>query len=143
VAQESDDDSGCLGCLAVVLVVGAVVAVLISVAALIDPFDWMPSVGQVWEDCPSELDRRDECDLATRFPGFWQHAVVNLLWAFAVGVALVSLFGSVGPFRQARRELFDGGEAPVARYQAARDRLVGAAAAAAFLGAIPIVVALL
>jgi hypothetical protein len=143
VADEREDGGGCLGCVAVVLVVGAVVAGLISIAALIDPFDWMPTVGQVWEDCPEELESRDECDLAERFPGFWEHAVVNLLWTFAAGIALVMLFGQIGPFRQARRELFEGGQDAVGRYEAARGSLVGAAAAVMFLGALPIVVALL
>src|SRR5262245_24803997 len=61
------------------------VAAAISVAALVDPFDWMPSVQQIWADCDGD------CELAHRFPGFWWHVVANLAYA-ALAVAVTIRF---------------------------------------------------
>ena len=35
---------GCGGCIVLVLVIGAIVAAAMSIAALIDPFSWMPPI---------------------------------------------------------------------------------------------------
>ena len=91
---------GCLAVLALLIVVAMVVMAVISLAALIDPFDWMPSVEQIWEDCSGD------CALAHRFPGFWWHAAANLLYAglaVAVGGGFLAAVGERA--REARRAL--------------------------------------
>ena len=52
-----------------------IVAAAISLAALVDPFDWMPSV------LATGLTVTAHCELADRFPGFWWHVVANLAYA--------------------------------------------------------------
>ena len=54
--QGQDDGGGCLALFAVLLAIGAAVAALLSIAALIDPFSWMPAAGELWEDCPAEYE---------------------------------------------------------------------------------------
>jgi hypothetical protein len=79
-----DDGGGCAACAAALLVYCIVVGAAISAAALVDPFSWMPSIGEVWADCSDDYGTdADECDLATLFPGFWMHVAVNLVWAAA------------------------------------------------------------
>ena len=65
--------------------VAAIVSAAISLAALVDPFDWMPSVHAIWADCDGD------CALAHRFPGFWWHAIANLAYA-ALAVAVTIFF---------------------------------------------------
>src|SRR4051794_5636689 len=103
-ATRKNDDGlgGCLGCFGVLIVIGVVVGTLISIAAMIDPFAWMPAVGEIWEDCDSGAPE-GACDLANRFPGFWGHAALNLLYAAATVIALVALGGAVKELREARR----------------------------------------
>ena len=47
MARQASGSSGggCGALIAFVLVIAAIVAAAISLAALVDPFDWMPSVG--------------------------------------------------------------------------------------------------
>lgn len=132
-----EDAGGCAGCFAAFILIALVVSAVVSLAALIDPFDWMPSVSEVWEDCDG-----DRCDLADRFPGFWVHVIVNLAWAIATSLALLLLMAAVTDLRQARAERFDTREA-ASRYPAARWAVAGAAVAAGALGLLPIAVAVL
>ena len=57
---------GCGGCIALVLVIGLIVAAAMSIAALIDPFSWMPSIGDVFADCPPAVEVGRSCDLSDR-----------------------------------------------------------------------------
>ena len=41
---------GCLAVIAVCVVVALIVMAVISPAALIDPFDWMPTTHEIWDD---------------------------------------------------------------------------------------------
>ncbi len=87
MASSSGKDTtggGCIALFVLLMVVALIVMGVISLAALIDPFDWMPTVHRIWDDCSGD------CALAHRFPGFWWHAVANLLYAtLAVAVAVV------------------------------------------------------
>src|SRR3954451_14676257 len=88
------------GCVGVLLVVGAVVAALVSLAALVDPFDWVPSLKAIWKHCDGD------CDLAHRYPGFWGHVVANLAY-LTVGVALLAGLGAeVGALKETRQRLY-------------------------------------
>jgi hypothetical protein len=132
----SSAGGGCVALFVVFLVIAAVVAAIISLAALIDPFNWMPRVGRIWEDCSGD------CALAHRFPSFWWHAVVNLLYA-AVAVAIAGGFlVAVRDVRGKRVARFDSaGDA--AAFSAAHDQCVGAGAALGGLALLPILVAIL
>ena len=142
---QNGDQSGCGGCLAiflVILVIGLIVAGLISLAALVDPFSWMPTVREIWKDCQDDgATGRDDCALANRFPGFWLHAVVNLGYAVAAVVVLVVLATAVGSLREARVARF-GGDAAVTRYIEARADVARASALGLALALLPILVAL-
>src|SRR4051812_49803543 len=107
MAATSDNDTGCaggcLGVFAVLIVIALIVMAVISFAALIDPFDWLPPVGQIWADCQDDpATSVGECDLATRFPGFWGHAAVNLVWAVLTGGLLTLTALAVPELRKAR-----------------------------------------
>ena len=98
MARSSGGSSGggCGTLIAFALVVAAIVYAAVSVAALVDPFDWMPSVHAIWADCDGD------CALAHRFPGFWWHVVANLVYA-AVAVAVTFRFlASVVDVRRTR-----------------------------------------
>ncbi len=138
---QAQDGGGCLALLAVLFVIGVVVAALLSVAALIDPFSWMPSVGDLWEDCPAQYDDPDQCDWSNRFPGLWAHAFVNLLYVTAAAVALVWVAAAVTNLREARPQRFSDG-AQAERYDSARHDLSVASACAALIAAAPVIAAL-
>ena len=78
---------GCGGCIVLVLVIGAIVAAAMSIAALVDPFSWMPPIGDVFADCPPAVEVNGSCELEDRYPGFWLHVLVNLAYS-AAAVAL-------------------------------------------------------
>jgi hypothetical protein len=140
--QSENDGCGCGAILAFSLVVGAVVAAVISIAALVDPFSWMPAVGEIWADCEEDFDTPgDDCDLASRFPGFWSHAIVNFVYLVVTVGLLVLLAAAVLDLRQARAQRFSGA-AEVERYRLARRALAVAAGLVGVLAALPIVVAL-
>ena len=100
MSSRSTRGSGGGGCLAIVvllILVALVVMAIISLAALFDPFSWMPTAHQIWEDC------HGDCALAHRFPGFWWHAAGNLLYG-AITLTATFIFGSsVVELRNARR----------------------------------------
>jgi hypothetical protein len=131
-----DRESGGTGCAIVLLliVIGLVVAALISLAALVDPFSWMPSVHRIWDDCTGD------CTLAHRFPGFWAHALANLAWTVVAAAAAVVCVAAASNFRAARRERFNDLQA-VERYRAARTALAWPALTLFLLAAAPVVVA--
>jgi hypothetical protein len=118
------------GWLAVLLVVAAVVAALISLAALIDPFDWMPPVKAIWRHCEGD------CELAHRFHGFWAHAVGNLAYVTVSAGLLLGLVGKAGALREARAKLFSDPGAGK-RLRAERRAVAGLAATLAVLGILP------
>lgn len=45
---DSSSGGGCLALFVVILAIALVVMGIISLAALIDPFNWMPRVGRIW-----------------------------------------------------------------------------------------------
>jgi hypothetical protein len=133
---------GCGGCIALVLVLGAIVAAAMSIAALVDPFSWMPPIHDVFADCAPTVEVDGSCDLEDRYPGFWLHVVVNLAYSAAAVGSLVALVPAVAELRQARAARFDG-DAAVERYRAARQRLGQIAVPTAALALLPLVVGLL
>jgi hypothetical protein len=134
-AKRHDDDVGCLGCLVGLFILGLIFAAVISLAAVIDPFAWMPPVGEIWADCEGE------CDLADRFPGFWGHVALNLLYTAAAGLALLSLMTTVREFRDARPNRYSTAEA-MAAYRTKRDEVAGMAVVSGAFGLLPIIVAI-
>lgn len=127
---------GCLAVLALLIVVAVIVMAVISLAALIDPFDWMPTVDEIWDDCSGD------CALAHRFPGFWWHAAANLLYA---GLAVAVGGGFLAAVRDVRRKRvgrFDSAT-DAAAFSAAHDQFAGTGAALAALAAVPMLVAIL
>ena len=134
---------GCGGCIAAVLVIGAVVAAVISVAALIDPFSWMPPLGEIWAECEDDYATAvDECELADRYPGFWSHAVINFTYAVTSVAALLWLASGALELREARAERFSA-DGAVERYVAARQHFSLACSLCAAIAAVPILAALL
>ena len=133
---------GCGGCIALVIVLGVVVAAAMSIAALVDPFSWMPPIGDVFADCPPAVEVDGSCDLQDRYPGFWLHVLVNLAYSAAAVGLLVAMVPAVVELRNARVARF-GGDAAVERYRAARERLGAIAVPTAALGLLPLVVAVL
>lgn len=122
------------------LIFGAVVAAGISLAAVVDPFSWMPSLSEVWADCDDDYGTDvDECALSERYDGFWPHTAINLAYTLTTAVFLLAFAFAVADFREARRERFSDPTAPE-RYADATNRLVGAAAVVAILATIPMVV---
>ena len=87
---------GCGTLIAFVFLVAAIVYAAVSVAALVDPFDWMPSVRAIWADCEGD------CELAHRFPGFWWHVVANLVYAAVAVAVTIRFLASVVDVRKTR-----------------------------------------
>ena len=131
----SSGGGGCGALIAIALVIGAIIAAAISVAAVVDPFGWMPSVREVWADCDGD------CDLAHRFPGFWWHVVVNLAYT---AFALFVLFGfgsTVTTLRKARLARYDSAAAMQA-FREAHSACLGMGQTLAALAALPLLVAI-
>ena len=134
--------SGCAALFVGAFVIGALVAAAISIAALVDPFAWMPPVGEIWEDCSDDWETEvNECDLHQRFPGFWGHAIVNFAYTLIAGALLVALGGAVSELRQSRPARFDS-QTAADRYTEAREGVTSLAILSGLLAALPIVVAL-
>jgi len=131
----SSAGGGCVALFVVFLVIAAVVAGIISLAALIDPFNWMPRVGRIWEDCSGD------CALAHRFPGFWLHAVLNLVYAVVAAVVSVAFLTWVLELRSKRVERFDSADA-AGQFTAAENECLGAGALLGATALLPIVVAI-
>ena len=140
-AQSDDDTAGCLGCLVVVVVIALVVAGLISVAALVDPFSWMPPVGEIWADCEDDRGTvRDECALENRFPGFWIHAIVNLVYVAVALTFAVVFAGSAADLREKRAARFASART-ADEHRRAQQACAGCGIVLGALAVVPIVVA--
>ena len=141
-AQGGGDGSGCLGWVAVAVVLALVVAALISLAALVDPFSWMPAVGEIWADCDDDYATdRDECALANRFPGFWLHAIVNLVYAVVALGLVLAFLTSVAELREKRLARFSSAAA-AAEYRRGVDEATACGAALAAVALVSIIVAI-
>ena len=122
-----------------ILLIALVVAAVISVAALVDPFSWMPPIGEIFGDCPDTAE--GECDLGKRYPGFWLHVIVNFAYT-VVALGLVAAFALAVPeFRTARSGRFRD-DAAVEQYVRARQKITLVALLLAVLAASPILAAL-
>lgn len=142
-AGNRDGCGGCLAVLAVVVVIALMVMAVISVAAILDPFSWLPTAAELWKDCADDFDtERDECAWANRFPGFWPKAIVNLVYISASAVAVVVLWASALEMRSGRIERYASVEA-AARYEQSRAALLGMGACVATLAAPPLLVGIL
>ena len=139
--RDQQGGGGCGGCLVLLLVIGAIVAAAMSLAALVDPFSWMPPIDEMFADCPPAAEVGGSCDLEDRYPGFWLHVLVNVAYSAAAVGLLAALVPAVAELRKARFARFDGGSA-LERYRAARERLALVAGGTAALAALPLVVAL-
>lgn len=140
--ESSGAGGGCAAAFVAILVIGAIVAALVSLAALIDPFDWMPTAGEMWDDCEDNWDtERDECAWNNRFPGIWVHAVVNLIYVGAAAGLLLWAVTAVGELRDARAERFSNATA-LERYAVARQGLTTASMWTGVVAVLPIVVAI-
>ena len=49
-AGSSSSGGGCGGLIAILIVIGAIVGAAISLAAIVDPFGWMPPLDVLWAD---------------------------------------------------------------------------------------------
>jgi hypothetical protein len=135
---KKDDTDGCCACVGVILALVVAGMAIISLGAIIDPFDWMPSAAQVWADCEDDSGG-NACDLANRFPGFWGHLTANLAFAVVAAIALLLFVAAVAELVDGRRRRYD--DAPSASaYVSARTALVIAALLLAAVAALPIVV---
>ena len=140
-SQQNDETAGCVGWVLVAFVIALVVAALISVAALVDPFAWMPPVGEIWAECDDDFGtERDECALANRFPGFWWHAIANLAYAAAALVLSVAFASTVVQLREKRVARFSS-FAAAAEHRSAVQLAVGLGVALAAVSLLPIAVA--
>jgi hypothetical protein len=131
----SSSGGGCGGLIAVLIVIGMIVGAAISLAAVVDPFGWMPPVDVIWGDCDGD------CALAHRFPGFWWHVVVNLAYtAFALFV-LYGFGSTVAALREARPARYDNAAAMEA-FREAHSACRGMGKTLAALAALPLLVAI-
>src|SRR3954469_25837123 len=92
----SGQGGGCLVVFLFILVVGAIIAAVISLAALVDPFNWMPRVDAVWADCEGD------CALGDRFAGFCCHAAVNVADAVVTVTVAGRFVAAVAQLRKRR-----------------------------------------
>ena len=129
------EGGGCLGLFLVLMVIALVVMAVISFAALVDPFDWMPRVGAIWADCSGD------CALAHRFPGFWWHAAANLVYVGVAVAAACAFVAGAADVRGKRVARYDSA-GDLEAFGAALDRCTGAGAVLAALAALPILVAI-
>lgn len=132
----SSSGGGCGGLIAILIVIGAIVGAAISLAAIVDPFGWMPSVHAIWADCDHD------CALAQRFPGFWWHVVINLAYTVIAGVLVVGFARMVPEFRRTQLTRYDSAEA-MEEFRHVSAGLRGAVKLLAGLAAIPLLVSIL
>jgi hypothetical protein len=133
--KSSSSGGGCLALFLVIVAIALVVMGIISLAALIDPFNWMPRVGVIWKDCSGD------CALAHRFPGFWLHAILNLVYAVVATVLSGVFLMSVADLREKRVDRFDSTEAAT-QFTATQNECLGAGALLGATAVLPIVVAI-
>lgn len=124
----------------VVIAIGVLIAAAMSLAALVDPFDWYPSFETLWADCDDDYGTSlDECAYDVRFPGFWWHLIVNLGYAAAAIITLLIFAGAVGDLREHRSARLESAPAHGV-YTHAVGVLALAAAAVFTLAVLPILV---
>ena len=58
-------------------------------------------MGEIWADC------QGDCALAHRFPGFWWHAVANLVCVAVAVVAACAFVATVIDLREGRVARYD------------------------------------
>lgn len=133
--QQQSDTGGCFAFFLVIVLIALVAAAIISLAALVDPFSWLPPVGKIWQHCEGD------CDLAHRFPGFWPHVLANLGYVIVSICLLGWLMVAVSDLRKARAQRFAGLE-QARRYGSARQAVATAATLCGLLAALPIAVAM-
>ena len=139
-SRESNEGVGCAIVL-VLMAIAAVVAAAISLAALVDPLDWMPTVNEIWADCDDTYGGPDEdCALAHRFPGFWWHAVANLVYAIVALCAVLAFGATVSEVREKRVDRFESAVVAAA-HRTAHGECVRAGVVLAVVALLPIVVA--
>ena len=110
--SEDGCGAGRVGTFVVILIIGAIGAAAISLTALIDPFVWMPLVGEIWEECTDDYATEvSERDLHRRLPGFWGHAIARFAYALTAAGLLLALGGAVSQLREHRTQRFDSREA--------------------------------
>lgn len=145
MSREPDDDdasTGC-GCFLAFLAIVLLIAGAMSLAALVDPFDWYPSFEALWAECGDDYDTaRDECSYEHRFPGFRWHLAANLAYAVGAGLALLVFAATVADFRDRRAARLSNAET-YAAYRKAQASLGASASIVTLLAALPIVVAVL
>jgi hypothetical protein len=142
MASQREGNGGCGTIIAIFVVLALVVAGVISVAALVDPFSWLPSLGEIFGDCTDNADTAlDECDLGARYPGFWTHVFINFVYVLAALGSLAAFARTLPEFREARSVRFESDNA-VERYRQARQRVALVGALLAGVAALPIFAAL-
>ena len=132
----SSSGGGCGTLIALAVVLGVVVMAVISLAALVDPFGWMPSAHAIWADCDGD------CELAHRFPGFWWHVVANLAYIVVAGILVVAFARAVPELRRARVTRYDSAAA-MEEFRHVSAGLRGAVKLLAGLASIPLLVSIL
>jgi hypothetical protein len=140
MTSRNQSGCGCATIIAVVLVITLVVVVVTSIAALVDPFSWVPPIRKIFGCTDNPNTAVNECALSKRYPGLWWHVIVNFVYALAALGLLVSFFRAVGEYRRARSVRFDSDTA-VERYKQARQTLIVVAGLLAGLALIPIAAA--
>jgi hypothetical protein len=139
--REDGSGGGCALIVGIIFLIGLVIVVVTSIAALIDPFSWVPPIGKVFDSCTDNPDTAvDEC-AGSRHPGLWWHVIVNFVYALAALGLLLAFTGCVRDYRAARSDRFDS-DGAVERYRRARQDLLVVAGLLAGLAAIPIIAAL-
>jgi hypothetical protein len=118
-----------------VLVIAAIVGAAVSLAAIVDPLGWMPPLDVMWADC------HGDCALAHRFPGFWFHVVVNLVYTGFALFVLTGFGSSVATLRKARLARYDSA-AEMRAFAEARTVCRGMGKTLAALAALPLLVAI-
>lgn len=139
--NDADGCAGCLGFLAVAFVIALIIGAVISIAALVDPFSWLPSVTEVWEDPDSDGDYGfEEAAFKERYPDFGWRVVANVAWTLVAAIALIGFGAAVADFREQQRKRYESEQA-AAEYRKRRGALAGAACAVAAMAALPLLIA--
>src|SRR4051812_405645 len=112
MSSQREGGIGCGTVIAIIILIGLAGVAVISVAALIEPFSWVPPLREIFGDCTDKPETATrECALGTRYPGFWSHVIINFLYALlALGLSLALAF-ALPELRAARTARFDNAAA--------------------------------
>src|SRR5690348_12810980 len=92
MASQREGGSGCAVIIGIMVVFALVVAAVTSVAALVDPFSWLPPIGVIFGSCGDNPDTAVAgCDFGTGYPGFWWHVLINFVYALVALGLVVAL----------------------------------------------------